>query len=118
MRVAVASDGGQVSAHFGHCAAFTLYETEADGRLAKEVVPNPGHRPGYLRLFLKERGCDVVIAGGMGEAAVAIFAQHGIEVVVGARGAADAAAEAYLRGELHSTGDVCEGHETGSGRPS
>jgi len=110
MKLAVASEGTQVSGHFGHCEAFTIYEGDGTGQLAKSVVPNPGHRPGFLPVFLKDLGCDVVVAGGMGEAAVQIFEEHGIAVVLGASGPCDMAAQAYLRGELHSTGSACGGH--------
>ena len=56
-------------------------------------------------------GVEVMIAGGMGGGAVDIFNERGVEVVLGAQGDAKSAAEAYLRGELESTGSVCHEHE-------
>jgi len=113
MKIAVPSQrvGTELSQHFGHCESFTIYQDEGSGLRRTEVVPNPGHRPGYLPLFLKEIGCDVVVAGGMGEAAIRIFQEQGIEVVLGASGSADEAAQAYARGELTSTGEACHGHD-------
>jgi predicted Fe-Mo cluster-binding NifX family protein len=55
-------------------------------------------------------GVEVIIAGGMGGGAVEIFNERNIEVIVGASGDARAAAEAYLKGELKSTGSVCHKH--------
>ena len=53
----------------------------------------------------------VIIAGGMGGGAVEIFNERNIEVIVGAEGDAKVAVEAYLRGDLRSTGSICHEHE-------
>ena len=76
-----------------------------------ESIPNPGHRPGFLPNFLADRGVQVIISGGMGGGAVEIFNERGVEVVVGASGMAKAAVEAWLKGELKSTGSICSHHE-------
>ncbi len=47
----------------------------------------------------------------MGGAAVSIFNEHNIEVVIGPAGDVKTAAEKYLAGELESTGSVCHEHE-------
>ena len=75
-----------------------------------ESVPNPGHKPGFLPNFLADRGVKAIISGGMGGGAIDIFNQREVEVIVGASGDARAAVEAYLRGELKSTGSVCHAH--------
>ena len=111
VKIAVASEGNQVTGHFGHCQNFNLYES-VDGVIVKEEsVPNPGHKPGFLPKFLHELGVNVIISGGMGQAAVDIFNEHGIEVVVGATGDAKKAAEGFLKGELKSTGSICQDHD-------
>lgn len=89
MKIAVASEGKNVSGHFGHCEGFTLYEVEEGKVLKSEFVQNPGHRPGFLPVFLKEKGTDVIIAGGMGGTAQQLFGENGIEVIVGAQGLCD-----------------------------
>ncbi len=110
MKIAVAAEGDRVTEHFGHCAQFQLY-TEEGGRIAKEeTVANPGHRPGFLPNFLGDLGVGVIISGGMGGGAIEIFNERNIEVVVGASGGARAAAEAWLKGQLVSTGSVCHLH--------
>ena len=40
-----------------------------------------------------------------------IFNERNVEVIVGATGDARAAVEAYLKGELKTTGAVCHKHE-------
>lgn len=113
MKIAVASEGNYVSGHFGHCEGFTIYEGELGSvnGLTKVFVQNPGHRPGYLPVFLKELDVNVIIAGGMGETAQQLFKENGIEVVVGAEGISDDLAHKYMKGQLISSGDICKEHQ-------
>ena len=108
MIIAVAAMKEQVAEHFGHCETFLMYDS-----LKKEAftIPNPGHKPGYLPNFLGDHGVEVIIAGGMGGGAIEIFNIRNIKVVTGAQGDALAAAEAFCRGELNSSGDVCREHK-------
>lgn len=111
IKIAVASEQNSVAGHFGHCSNFNIFETE-DGKIVKkESVPNPGHKPGFLPNFLNDLGVKVVISGGMGGGAVDIFKSHNIETVIGATGDAEEAVKAYLKGELKSTGSICQKHE-------
>lgn len=111
MKIAVACEGKYVSAHFGHCEGFTVYDVEDNKVLKEDFVENPGHRPGFLPVFLKEIGVNVVIAGGMGETAQQLFMQNGIDVIVGAQGYCEDVVNKYLNGELKSTGSVCREHQ-------
>lgn len=111
MKIAVSCNGSQIWAHFGHCENFMIYETENEKIVSEQSVPNPGHRPGFLPNFLADMGVKVIISGGMGGGAVDIFNERDVEVVLGAQGDAKSAVEAYLRGELESTGSICHEHE-------
>jgi predicted Fe-Mo cluster-binding NifX family protein len=110
MKIAVACNGEYVSEHFGHCERFTIFSAEDLKVISEEHVANPGHRPGFLPVFLHELGINVIISGGMGGGAVTLFNEKGIEVIVGARGGTKEAAEQYLQGALKSTGSVCHEH--------
>lgn len=111
MKIAVASEGRLVSGHFGHCEGFTIYDVLDNRVMNKVFAPNPGHRPGYLPVFLKEKDVNVIISGGMGETAQQLFAENGIDVVVGAEGDSDKIVEQYLNGQLRSTGSICSEHQ-------
>ena len=110
MKIAIASEGSIVSQHFGHCEGFTIYYVENGTATTKHFVPNPGHKPGYLPVFLREQKVDVIIAGGMGEAAKDLFVENEIEVFVGVDGQSDTAAQQYAKGLLKSTGTICTEH--------
>lgn len=111
MKIAVASEGNEVTRHFGHCRNFNIYEAKDGEIVGKEEVENPGHKPGFLPNFLNDRGVDTIVSGGMGGKAVEIFNSHNIEVIIGAEGDSDENAKKYLAGELETTGSVCHEHE-------
>lgn len=110
MKIAVASEGKMVTEHFGHCEGFAIFEVENNRIEGKEFIPNPGHRPGFLPVFLHEKGVNVIISGGMGGGAIEIFNEKGIEVITGASGDAEKTVNEYLKGNLKSTGSVCHEH--------
>lgn len=110
MKIAVASEKGQVTQHFGHCEGFVVFQVEEGNITGRQELANPGHRPGFLPNYLGDQGINVIISGGMGGGAVAIFNERQIEVVTGARGDAELAAQAYLSGDLKSTNVVCNDH--------
>lgn len=111
IKIAVASENGMVTEHFGHCLNFNIFEAENNQIVNSKSIANPGHKPGFLPNFLNDQGVNVIISGGMGAGAIDIFNEKGIEVIVGARGDAKNAAQQYLEGILKSTGSVCHEHQ-------
>ena len=69
MKVAVTYENGEVFQHFGHSEAFKLYEVEGGEVKSSEVVPTNGSGHGALAGFLRERGVEVLICGGIGAGA-------------------------------------------------
>lgn len=113
MKIAVPSSGKRICEHFGHCENFNLFEAKDGVILSEQSIPNPGHKPGFLPNFLADMGVTVIVAGGMGGGAVAIFEERGVQVVAGASGDARSAVERFLKGELKSTGEICHEHAMG-----
>lgn len=111
MKIAVASDGKEVSMHFGHCEGFLIFDIKDDKIESTSFLPNPGHRPGYLPQYLKEKGIDCIISGGMGSSAIDLFNSYGIDVITGAEGNAEDVVKKYIDGTLVSSGSACEKHE-------
>lgn len=100
MIIAIASDNEQVSDHFGHCKEFIFYNVEDNKVVSKQYIANPGHRPGYLPMFVNGNGANVIIAGGMGATAKELFIENGIQVVIGAQGHCDDIVNDYLNNTL------------------
>lgn len=108
MKIAISTDGGSVSAHFGRCPSYTIAEIRDGKIVGKEEIPNPGHEPGFLPGYLAQRGVQAIIAGGMGPRAQSLFADKGIEVIVGVAGPVDEVLDRYLQGTLERGEDQCE----------
>jgi predicted Fe-Mo cluster-binding NifX family protein len=111
IKVAVASEKGMVSEHFGYCESFMVFDTDNGGIVGEKTLQNPGHKPGFLPNYLADMGVNVIISGGMGGGAIEIFNEKEIEVITGAAGDAKQAAAAYLAGGLKSSGSVCHQHQ-------
>ena len=86
MKIAISTDGSQVSAHFGRCPSFTAISVENGELKQKEELSNPGHSPGAIPEFLHGHGVDTIVAGGMGQRAQIIFDEYGIQTIVGVSG--------------------------------
>jgi predicted Fe-Mo cluster-binding NifX family protein len=111
MRIAIPLTDGKLSMHFGHCERFALIDvdTAAKSIRAREELLAPPHEPGLLPRWLSERGAQLIIAGGMGGRAQALFSQNGIQVVVGAPAEEpEGLVAAYLDGTLKSGPNVCD----------
>ena len=111
MIIALPIVDGKLSMHFGHCEKFALVEVdEGDKKIIKtEYVGSPPHQPGMLPQWLRERGANMIIAGGIGRRAQAIFSTNNIEVVTGASGdEVENIVRAYMNGELESGDNLCD----------
>lgn len=114
MKIAVTYENGEVFQHFGHTENFKLYSIE-DGKVVQSVVVNAGGEGhGALAGFLKEKGVDTLICGGIGGGAKQALAEAGIRLYGGVLGEADKAVESLLAGELAYDPDVaCSHHGEG-----
>ena len=110
MKIAVTFENGQVFQHFGHTETFKIYDIEDGKVVASEVIGSNGSGHGALAGLLAQQDIKVLICGGLGDGAKNALTEAGIEVFSGAQGNADAAVDAYLKGELVSAGVNCDHH--------
>ena len=110
MKIAVTYDNGNIFQHFGRTESFKVYDVEDNKVISSEVIGSNGVGHGALAGLLADRAVDVLICGGIGGGAQQALADAGVELVAGAEGDADQAVEAYLKGELISTGANCDHH--------
>jgi len=113
MKVAISTDGQNVSPHFGRCPSFTILEIK-DGKLInKETISNPGHHPGYLPQYLRKYGVNCIVAGGMGMRARELFGQANIDAILGIEGKIDEVISKIIDGSLEGGESICR---PGSGK--
>jgi predicted Fe-Mo cluster-binding NifX family protein len=111
MKIALPLAEGKLSMHFGHCEQFVVYDISDATRAitASSVHTPPRHEPGVLPRWLHELGVTLVIAGGMGQRALALFEQSGIAVCTGAPALEpEAVVQSYLAGSLQSGENYCD----------
>ena len=110
MKIAVTYDNGNIFQHFGRTEFFKVYDVEDNKVVSSQVIGSNGVGHGALAGLLADQSVDVLICGGIGGGAQAALEEAGVELCAGAEGDADQAAEAYLKGELGSSGANCDHH--------
>ena len=111
MKIAIPLANGKLAMHFGHCERFALMEVDAAEKrlIGREEIEAPPHQPGLLPPWLAQRGATVIIAGGMGQRALGLFTEQGIQVVLGAAAETPERLVAdYLAGTLRTGENVCD----------
>lgn len=100
MKVAVAYENEQVFQHFGQSKEFKIYDVEEGRVVSSEVVSTGGKGHGSLAGFLKEKGVETLICGGIGGGAKTALAEAEIKILPGVTGNADQQVEHLLAGKL------------------
>ena len=128
MKIAVTYENGNVYQHFGHTAAFKVYDVENGKVLASRVIDTNGSGHGALAGLLSKEKVDVLICGGIGGGARMALMEAGIAIYGGVTGDADEAVELLLSNSLsydpnarcshhdhhHGEGHTCGDHGCGS----
>jgi predicted Fe-Mo cluster-binding NifX family protein len=116
MNIAIATDGRDVSAHFGRCSEYTVVTVENGELQERFTLQNPGHEPGRLPAYLKENGVDRIVAGGMGRRAQQLFEQMDISWILGVVGSVDETINRILDGTICEGESLCSpGHHHDAG---
>ncbi len=110
MKIAVTYDNENIFQHFGRTEFFKVYDVEDNKVVSSQVIGSNGVGHGALAGLLADQSVDVLICGGIGGGAQAALEEAGVELCAGAEGDADQAVEAYLKGELVSSGANCDHH--------
>lgn len=114
MKIAVTYECGLIFQHFGHTAAFKIYEIENNAVKSSYVINTNGNGHGALAGFLFRQGVDTLICGGIGGGAQMALRDAGIKLYGGVSGDADEAVLALLAGELKYNPCVqCNHHDHG-----
>jgi len=106
--IAIPMENGVLCAHFGHCEYFSIITVENDQITdIKEQTP-PVHEPGVYPRWVAAFGVTDVIAGGMGQKAINLFAQQNINAFVGApQKDAKTIVEDFIADKLTLTANYC-----------
>lgn len=117
MKIALPSRQNLIDSHFGHCEYFTVFTVDKNSKtiVGQEIVESPvgcGCKSNIAQT-LAGLGVKLMLAGNMGDGAVHVLNNAGIEVVRGCSGDIKSVALAWLAGSLVDSGDSCHEHEHG-----
>ena len=107
-RIAIPMANNLLSEHFGHCQAFAFVDVENNIIIEITTMDPPEHTPGSFPKWVAANDATEVIAGGMGNKAVTLFNEAGVNVFVGAPvDTATNLVNQFLAGELKLTANYC-----------
>ncbi|NTW71157.1 MAG: dinitrogenase iron-molybdenum cofactor biosynthesis protein [Eubacteriaceae bacterium] len=115
MKIALPSRLNQIDDHFGHCEYFTVFTTDNANQeiIDTEIIASPtgcGCKSNIAQI-LAALNVKIMLAGNMGEGAVRVLNNAGIEVLRGCSGDVKTVALNWLAGSLTDSGDSCHEHE-------
>lgn len=114
MKIAVPTRDNSVDDHFGHCENYTVFSVDANHQIIeREILPSPqgcGCKSNIAEI-LKEQGVSVMLAGNMGNGALNVLTNHGIDVYRGCSGDVHEITQNFLLGKISDSGKGCRSHE-------
>lgn len=116
MKIAVPTKGGSVDGHFGHCQFYTVFNIDEDKKIiGSEMLPSPqgcGCKSNIASI-LRQKGVSIMLAGNMGDGALNVLNNNGIDVYRGCSGDVRQQVEAFLHGQIGDSGEGCVQHGEG-----
>jgi len=114
MKIALPTRQNIIDSHFGHCEYFTVFTVDNNKKelIAQETIASPagcGCKSNIAHI-LSDMGVKVMLAGNMGDGAVNVLNNAGIEVLRGCSGEVKEVALKWLSGTLMDSGDSCHEH--------
>lgn len=102
----------QIDGHFGHAENFRIYEI-SDNKITGSIdVQSSGCGcKSSIAGVLGTHGVTIMLVGGIGEGAINVLGNVGIQAIRGCSGNAEEAVKQYLAGRLTDNGSTCHEHE-------
>lgn len=97
MRIAVASEGLDVSSYFSCCTNFNYYKIENGEMVDSRNLPSQGHLCGSQANFLRQIDVKILICGSISKKETETMENAGIKVIPGASGRAFQVVADYLK---------------------
>ncbi len=108
-KIAIPTENGVLTPHFGHAPEFTIVDIENGEVASTRVISAPAHEPGVLPTLLADLEVTDVIVGGIGSQAIALFEANGVRVCPGAPSLpVETIVGAFIKGDLDLKGNSCD----------
>lgn len=112
--IAIPTRDGMVDDHFGHCAYYTIYHLDDDGKVViveRLDSPQGCGCKSNIAYVMHEMGVTLMLAGNMGDGAYNKLTEQGIQVVRGCHGKIDEVLGQYMGGKLVDSQEACSHHD-------
>ena len=104
----------RINDHFGQTENFKVYTISSEKEIVSvKTIPSAngcGCKSGIAGV-LAEEGVKVMLAGGIGDGAINVLSNSGIDVIRGCSGEPDENVRRYINGQLSDNGSSCDHHE-------
>lgn len=121
MKIAIPTRDGVVDHHFGHCAYYTVVETDDNNEVVKISTlasPEGCGCKSNIAYEMKDMGITLMLAGNIGQGAINKLGSCGIEVIKGCEGNVETLVRDYLAGKIVDNPQVCDHHDCGHHQPT
>lgn len=107
-KLALPTEGGKLSHHFGHSREFYFFEIEGNSIINKYIGEPPPHAEGTIPRWLASENVSDLLVGGIGPKAIDILYASGINVFVSVEvNTADNLALDFINGDLKFGQNYC-----------
>ncbi len=101
LRVAIPTEGTNISSQFGKCETFTIFDIENNNIKNKTIIRTAGNLHGLLPTFLSVKGVKAVIVESINDSVKNNLIKNNIEISSGVSGDIDQAISSYLDGTFN-----------------
>ena len=117
MKIALPTRQNIIDSHFGHCEYYTIFTVDENTKeiVTEEILESPDGCgcKSNIATTLSKMEVKIMLAGNMGQGAVNVLNNAGIEVLRGCSGDVKTVALNWLNGSLTDSGILCDEHEHG-----
>lgn len=115
MKIAVpVTSDNQIDNHFGHCEFYRVFTISDENKITDtQILKSPqgcGCKSDIAQV-LALNGVSVMLAGGIGNGAIHVLGNAGINVVRGCSGNATEVINQYVAGSIIDSGLSCQSHD-------
>lgn len=115
MKIALPTRQNIIDSHFGHCEYYTIFTVDENTKeiVNEEILESPAGCgcKSNIATTLSEIKVKIMLAGNMGQGAVNVLNNAGIEVLRGCSGDVKTVALNWLNGLVSDSGKLCDEHD-------
>lgn len=103
-----------VDGHFGHCDSYSIYTVSENNEVIDVQTLKSEQGCGCksnIASVLAAQGVTLMLAGGIGNGAINVLNNSGIEVIRGCSGAVSDVVDSFIKGTITDSGVSCAEHD-------